>query len=200
MFTFTCVHYLHKHQPKSYNLHFFSFFFVAVLESASLEKILPDAAQNSEAGDVSPCRSPSTPRHLRYRQPGGKAVLCHAQRVSGRCPPTRRSLTHHCYEYHPSLAVVGVRAHPPQQLVNVIKKEWGSFQLFLAVKHDGKTETGIKQRELLLQSGLSHSHNLMFHVYPLAPPPCPVSSIGRELALPRLSCFGLRYCHSSGRT
>ncbi|CAG07811.1 unnamed protein product, partial [Tetraodon nigroviridis] len=42
----------------------------AVLESASLEKILPDAAQNSEAGDVSPCRSPSTPRHLRYRQAG----------------------------------------------------------------------------------------------------------------------------------
>uniref|UniRef100_A0A3Q2PZG1 Ras protein-specific guanine nucleotide-releasing factor 2b n=1 Tax=Fundulus heteroclitus TaxID=8078 RepID=A0A3Q2PZG1_FUNHE len=26
----------------------------------------------SEAGDMSPCRSPSTPRHLRYRQPGGK--------------------------------------------------------------------------------------------------------------------------------
>uniref|UniRef100_H3DD50 Ras protein-specific guanine nucleotide-releasing factor 2b n=1 Tax=Tetraodon nigroviridis TaxID=99883 RepID=H3DD50_TETNG len=42
----------------------------SVLESASLEKILPDAAQNSEAGDVSPCRSPSTPRHLRYRQAG----------------------------------------------------------------------------------------------------------------------------------
>uniref|UniRef100_A0A3B5LMV9 Ras protein-specific guanine nucleotide-releasing factor 2b n=1 Tax=Xiphophorus couchianus TaxID=32473 RepID=A0A3B5LMV9_9TELE len=30
--------------------------------------------QNSEAGDMSPCRSPSTPRHLRYRQPGGKSV------------------------------------------------------------------------------------------------------------------------------
>ncbi|XP_056888145.1 LOW QUALITY PROTEIN: ras-specific guanine nucleotide-releasing factor 2-like [Takifugu flavidus] len=42
----------------------------AVLESASLEKMLPEAAQNSEAGDASPCRSPSTPRHLRYRQPG----------------------------------------------------------------------------------------------------------------------------------
>uniref|UniRef100_A0A3P9BRP2 Ras protein-specific guanine nucleotide-releasing factor 2b n=1 Tax=Maylandia zebra TaxID=106582 RepID=A0A3P9BRP2_9CICH len=26
--------------------------------------------QTSEAGDMSPCRSPSTPRHLRYRQPG----------------------------------------------------------------------------------------------------------------------------------
>uniref|UniRef100_A0A8C7ZYF8 Ras protein specific guanine nucleotide releasing factor 2 n=1 Tax=Oryzias sinensis TaxID=183150 RepID=A0A8C7ZYF8_9TELE len=26
--------------------------------------------QSSEAGDTSPCRSPSTPRHLRYRQPG----------------------------------------------------------------------------------------------------------------------------------
>uniref|UniRef100_A0A3B4WR64 Ras protein specific guanine nucleotide releasing factor 2 n=1 Tax=Seriola lalandi dorsalis TaxID=1841481 RepID=A0A3B4WR64_SERLL len=30
--------------------------------------------QSSEAGDMSPCRSPSTPRHLRYRQPGGKSV------------------------------------------------------------------------------------------------------------------------------
>uniref|UniRef100_A0A665SZR0 Ras protein-specific guanine nucleotide-releasing factor 2b n=1 Tax=Echeneis naucrates TaxID=173247 RepID=A0A665SZR0_ECHNA len=26
-----------------------------------------------EAGDMSPCRSPSTPRHLRYRQPGGQS-------------------------------------------------------------------------------------------------------------------------------
>uniref|UniRef100_A0A3B4TEW7 Ras protein-specific guanine nucleotide-releasing factor 2b n=1 Tax=Seriola dumerili TaxID=41447 RepID=A0A3B4TEW7_SERDU len=30
--------------------------------------------QSSEAGDMSPCRSPSTPRHLRYRQPGGNTV------------------------------------------------------------------------------------------------------------------------------
>uniref|UniRef100_A0A667WKG7 Ras protein-specific guanine nucleotide-releasing factor 2b n=1 Tax=Myripristis murdjan TaxID=586833 RepID=A0A667WKG7_9TELE len=42
----------------------------AVLESMSLEKIIPESSQNSEAGDMSPCRSPSTPRHLRYRQPG----------------------------------------------------------------------------------------------------------------------------------
>nr|XP_020449528.1 ras-specific guanine nucleotide-releasing factor 2 isoform X1 [Monopterus albus] len=42
----------------------------AVLESVSLEKILPESPQSSEAGDMSPCRSPSTPRHLRYRQPG----------------------------------------------------------------------------------------------------------------------------------
>ncbi|XP_060927987.1 ras-specific guanine nucleotide-releasing factor 2 isoform X3 [Limanda limanda] len=42
----------------------------AVLESASLEKIIPESPQSSEAGDLSPCRSPSTPRHLRYRQPG----------------------------------------------------------------------------------------------------------------------------------
>ncbi|XP_004547128.1 ras-specific guanine nucleotide-releasing factor 2 isoform X2 [Maylandia zebra] len=41
----------------------------AVLESASLEKIIPESPQTSEAGDMSPCRSPSTPRHLRYRQP-----------------------------------------------------------------------------------------------------------------------------------
>ncbi|XP_075889367.1 ras-specific guanine nucleotide-releasing factor 2 isoform X2 [Nelusetta ayraudi] len=42
----------------------------AVLESVSLEKIIPESPQSSEAGDMSPCRSPSTPRHLRYRQPG----------------------------------------------------------------------------------------------------------------------------------
>lgn len=45
--------------------------FLAVLESVSLEKVLPESPQSSEAGDMSPCRSPSTPRHLRYRQPGG---------------------------------------------------------------------------------------------------------------------------------
>uniref|UniRef100_A0A3Q3WPI4 Ras protein-specific guanine nucleotide-releasing factor 2a n=1 Tax=Mola mola TaxID=94237 RepID=A0A3Q3WPI4_MOLML len=32
--------------------------------------------QSSEAGDISPCRSPSTPRHLRYRQPGGENSRC----------------------------------------------------------------------------------------------------------------------------
>ncbi|XP_033475981.1 ras-specific guanine nucleotide-releasing factor 2 isoform X2 [Epinephelus lanceolatus] len=42
----------------------------AVLESVSLEKIIPESPQSSEAGDMSPSRSPSTPRHLRYRQPG----------------------------------------------------------------------------------------------------------------------------------
>nr|XP_057926915.1 ras-specific guanine nucleotide-releasing factor 2 isoform X2 [Doryrhamphus excisus] len=42
----------------------------AVLESVSLEKIIPESPQGSEAGDMSPCRSPSTPRHLRYRPPG----------------------------------------------------------------------------------------------------------------------------------
>ncbi|XP_023814056.1 ras-specific guanine nucleotide-releasing factor 2 isoform X3 [Oryzias latipes] len=41
-----------------------------VLESVSLERIIPESPQSSEAGDTSPCRSPSTPRHLRYRQPG----------------------------------------------------------------------------------------------------------------------------------
>uniref|UniRef100_A0A8C4IJ01 Ras protein-specific guanine nucleotide-releasing factor 2b n=1 Tax=Dicentrarchus labrax TaxID=13489 RepID=A0A8C4IJ01_DICLA len=47
----------------------------AVLESVSLEKIIPESPQSSEAGDMSPCRSPSTPRHLRYRQPGGNNVF-----------------------------------------------------------------------------------------------------------------------------
>ncbi|XP_077456409.1 ras-specific guanine nucleotide-releasing factor 2 isoform X1 [Stigmatopora argus] len=45
----------------------------AVLESVSLEKIIPESPQGSEAGDVSPCRSPSTPRHLRFRPPGSQS-------------------------------------------------------------------------------------------------------------------------------
>ncbi|XP_063752470.1 ras-specific guanine nucleotide-releasing factor 2 isoform X4 [Eleginops maclovinus] len=47
----------------------------SVLESVSLEKIIPESPQSSEAGDMSPSRSPSTPRHLRYRQPGGNPVV-----------------------------------------------------------------------------------------------------------------------------
>uniref|UniRef100_A0A667ZB78 Ras protein specific guanine nucleotide releasing factor 2 n=1 Tax=Myripristis murdjan TaxID=586833 RepID=A0A667ZB78_9TELE len=43
----------------------------AVLESVSLDKFLPESPAPSESGDMSPCRSPSTPRHLRYRQAGG---------------------------------------------------------------------------------------------------------------------------------
>ncbi|KAM3849331.1 ras-specific guanine nucleotide-releasing factor 2-like, partial [Diretmus argenteus] len=42
----------------------------AVLESVSLDKFLPESPSASEPGDMSPCRSPSTPRHLRYRQAG----------------------------------------------------------------------------------------------------------------------------------
>ncbi|XP_048045183.1 ras-specific guanine nucleotide-releasing factor 2 isoform X1 [Megalobrama amblycephala] len=42
----------------------------AVLESVSLDKFIPESPQSSEPGEISPCRSPSTPRHLRYRQPG----------------------------------------------------------------------------------------------------------------------------------
>ncbi|XP_030624168.1 ras-specific guanine nucleotide-releasing factor 2 [Chanos chanos] len=45
----------------------------AVLESVSLDKFIPESPTPSEAGDMSPCRSPSTPRHLRYRQSGGQA-------------------------------------------------------------------------------------------------------------------------------
>ncbi|KAI1900431.1 hypothetical protein AGOR_G00049870 [Albula goreensis] len=46
----------------------------AVLESVSLDKFIPETGQASESGEVSPCRSPSTPRHLRYRQPGGQSA------------------------------------------------------------------------------------------------------------------------------
>ncbi|XP_013870557.1 ras-specific guanine nucleotide-releasing factor 2 isoform X2 [Austrofundulus limnaeus] len=42
----------------------------AVLESVSLDKFIPESPSSSEPGDLSPCRSPSTPRHLRYRQAG----------------------------------------------------------------------------------------------------------------------------------
>ncbi|XP_075964805.1 ras-specific guanine nucleotide-releasing factor 2 isoform X2 [Anarhichas minor] len=42
----------------------------AVLETVSLDKFFPESPASSEPGDMSPCRSPSTPRHLRYRQSG----------------------------------------------------------------------------------------------------------------------------------
>ncbi|KAM8828157.1 ras-specific guanine nucleotide-releasing factor 2 isoform 3-T3 [Spinachia spinachia] len=45
----------------------------AVLETVSLDKFFPDPPGGIEAGDMSPCRSPSTPRHLRYRQSGVSA-------------------------------------------------------------------------------------------------------------------------------
>ncbi|XP_033979481.1 ras-specific guanine nucleotide-releasing factor 2 isoform X2 [Trematomus bernacchii] len=41
-----------------------------VLESVSMDKFLPETPASSEPGDMSPCRSPSTPRHLRFRQSG----------------------------------------------------------------------------------------------------------------------------------
>ncbi|XP_063067705.1 ras-specific guanine nucleotide-releasing factor 2 isoform X2 [Engraulis encrasicolus] len=45
----------------------------AVLESVSVDKFFPEAPTPSESGDLSPCRSPSTPRHMRYRTPGGQS-------------------------------------------------------------------------------------------------------------------------------
>ncbi|XP_015219173.1 ras-specific guanine nucleotide-releasing factor 2 isoform X3 [Lepisosteus oculatus] len=42
----------------------------AVLESASLDKFIPESPPAAEPGEISPCRSPSTPRHMRYRQSG----------------------------------------------------------------------------------------------------------------------------------
>ncbi|XP_012696091.2 ras-specific guanine nucleotide-releasing factor 2 [Clupea harengus] len=45
----------------------------AVLETVSLDKFIPEAPTPSESGDLSPSRSPSTPRHMRYRQPGGQS-------------------------------------------------------------------------------------------------------------------------------
>ncbi|XP_026877061.2 ras-specific guanine nucleotide-releasing factor 2 isoform X2 [Electrophorus electricus] len=46
----------------------------AVLESASLDKFIPEMTTPTEAGDLSPCRSPSTPHHLLHRQPGGPSA------------------------------------------------------------------------------------------------------------------------------
>ncbi|KAF0034066.1 hypothetical protein F2P81_014132 [Scophthalmus maximus] len=62
----------------------------AVLESVSLEKIIPESPQSSEAGDLSPCRSPSTPRHLRYRQPG---VFTNSERTCDKEFIIRRAAT-----------------------------------------------------------------------------------------------------------
>ncbi|XP_016422985.1 ras-specific guanine nucleotide-releasing factor 2-like isoform X2 [Sinocyclocheilus rhinocerous] len=45
----------------------------AVLESVSLDKLIPETTTSSDSGDMSPCRSPSTPRHLRYRAPAGQS-------------------------------------------------------------------------------------------------------------------------------
>ncbi|TRY64704.1 hypothetical protein DNTS_026565 [Danionella cerebrum] len=51
----------------------------AVLESVSLEKIIPEMQTSSDSADASPVCSPSTPRHLRYRQPGGNGFVSSAE-------------------------------------------------------------------------------------------------------------------------
>ncbi|KFO09369.1 Ras-specific guanine nucleotide-releasing factor 2, partial [Balearica regulorum gibbericeps] len=42
----------------------------AVLESVSVDRAIPESSSAMDTSEPSPCRSPSTPRHLRYRQPG----------------------------------------------------------------------------------------------------------------------------------
>ncbi|XP_048359268.1 ras-specific guanine nucleotide-releasing factor 2 isoform X1 [Sphaerodactylus townsendi] len=42
----------------------------AVLESVSVDRTIPESASTVDTPELSPCRSPSTPRHLRYRPPG----------------------------------------------------------------------------------------------------------------------------------
>ncbi|XP_059550177.1 ras-specific guanine nucleotide-releasing factor 2 isoform X2 [Myotis daubentonii] len=44
----------------------------AVLESAPVERAAVESSPAADAMELSPGRSPSTPRHLRYRQPGGQ--------------------------------------------------------------------------------------------------------------------------------
>ncbi|XP_069848906.1 ras-specific guanine nucleotide-releasing factor 2 isoform X1 [Dipodomys merriami] len=45
-----------------------------VLESAPSDRAGVEGSPATEATEHSPCRSPSTPRHLRYRQPGGQVA------------------------------------------------------------------------------------------------------------------------------
>uniref|UniRef100_A0A8D0GIX0 Ras protein specific guanine nucleotide releasing factor 2 n=1 Tax=Sphenodon punctatus TaxID=8508 RepID=A0A8D0GIX0_SPHPU len=42
----------------------------AVLESVSVDRTILESASTVDTPELSPCRSPSTPRHLRYRQSG----------------------------------------------------------------------------------------------------------------------------------
>ncbi|XP_021580204.2 ras-specific guanine nucleotide-releasing factor 2 isoform X2 [Ictidomys tridecemlineatus] len=46
----------------------------AVLESAPADRTGMESSPAADATELSPCRSPSTPRHLRYRQPGGQTA------------------------------------------------------------------------------------------------------------------------------
>uniref|UniRef100_A0A8C3X188 Ras protein specific guanine nucleotide releasing factor 2 n=1 Tax=Catagonus wagneri TaxID=51154 RepID=A0A8C3X188_9CETA len=46
----------------------------AVLESGPVDRAGVESSPVTEATELSPCRSPSTPRHLRYRQPGGQTA------------------------------------------------------------------------------------------------------------------------------
>ncbi|XP_059772660.1 ras-specific guanine nucleotide-releasing factor 2 isoform X4 [Balaenoptera ricei] len=46
----------------------------AVLESAPVDRAGVESSPAADATELSPCRSPSTPRHLRYRQPGGQTA------------------------------------------------------------------------------------------------------------------------------
>ncbi|XP_057596253.1 ras-specific guanine nucleotide-releasing factor 2 isoform X5 [Hippopotamus amphibius kiboko] len=46
----------------------------AVLESTPVDRAGVESSPTPDATELSPCRSPSTPRHLRYRQPGGQTA------------------------------------------------------------------------------------------------------------------------------
>ncbi|XP_044518886.1 ras-specific guanine nucleotide-releasing factor 2 isoform X1 [Gracilinanus agilis] len=46
----------------------------AVLESVSGDRTVSESTPGVEIAELSPCRSPSTPRHLRYRPPGGQTA------------------------------------------------------------------------------------------------------------------------------
>ncbi|XP_029412070.1 ras-specific guanine nucleotide-releasing factor 2 isoform X6 [Nannospalax galili] len=46
----------------------------AILESAPGDRAGMESFPTADATEMSPCRSPSTPRHLRYRQPGGQVA------------------------------------------------------------------------------------------------------------------------------
>ncbi|XP_037385876.1 ras-specific guanine nucleotide-releasing factor 2 [Talpa occidentalis] len=46
----------------------------AIVESAPVDRAVAESSSAADTTELSPCRSPSTPRHLRYRQPGGQTA------------------------------------------------------------------------------------------------------------------------------
>ncbi|XP_034048661.1 ras-specific guanine nucleotide-releasing factor 2 [Thalassophryne amazonica] len=75
----------------------------AVLESVSLDKFIPETPASSESGDLSPCRSPTTPRHLCCRQAGvtsGEGAHCTVSPASAFAIATAAAGHSRCQGFH----------------------------------------------------------------------------------------------------